>query len=192
VREDLEQPPGLDLSGTDLAWANFWEADLKRAGFYGARLEGADFGGACLQKVEFNKAQMNCVRLQNASLQNAHLERAHDLTPDQVLDACKKGCDAWLPEAWTDAAREKVWEQWPDGVAVWKPQWEKLFRPAAPAVQAEAQPAADQIPAATSDEAAAAPDQHPAPASLVAPAGANGAVTPAHEPTQREIPPTSG
>jgi hypothetical protein len=71
----------LDLSETDLWWANLGRAHLERADLWGARLEGADLTEAHLEGADLRDA-----RLEGADLTEAHLEGA------DLRDAQLEGC----------------------------------------------------------------------------------------------------
>ena len=76
-------PPGgfsehrkLDLRGTDLRGAEFWDARLEWTDLWGAHLEGAKLWGAVLRHAKLEQAHLAGANLRGANLDGASLEGA--------------------------------------------------------------------------------------------------------------------
>jgi serine/threonine protein kinase, bacterial len=80
----------LQLSGIDLAEANFHQANLKQVNFQGSVLTNVDFGRANLQGANLRDSNLMKAYMSNADLQDADL-RGADLRGAYLLNANLRG-----------------------------------------------------------------------------------------------------
>src|SRR5438128_2152032 len=112
MQKDRRLEQKLDLRGTDLRGAEFWDAQLERTDFWGAHLEGAQVWGACLdyaklfnahlqranlKGAQFAEAELTGAFFDGADLQGADFRKAHGLSKEQILTALNSGAGALLP-----------------------------------------------------------------------------------------------
>jgi len=112
MQKDRRLDQKLDLRGTDLRGAEFWDAQLERTDFWGAHLEEAQLWGACLDHAklvnahlqganlkgaQFVEAELTGAFFDGAALQGADFRKAHGLSKEQILTALNSGAGALLP-----------------------------------------------------------------------------------------------
>ena len=104
----------LDLRGTDLRGAEFWDAHFEETDFWGAHMEGAQLWGAHLERSKLDFAHLDGANLRGAKLMGASVKNvclkdadlrdadfrdAVGLTKETVESAKDRGKGAVLPEA---------------------------------------------------------------------------------------------
>ena len=79
---------GANLEEANLYGVDFKDANLKNAVLEGSDLEGADFKRANLEDAKLDGANFKNANLEDANLKNARLIDAQNLTPEQITSAC--------------------------------------------------------------------------------------------------------
>jgi hypothetical protein len=107
---DREEPGPLDLSSTDLRWADLYGAILE-----GAHLAGASLAGARLTGAHLEGADLSGAHLEGADLEDAHLDGAI-LKGTYLVDAHFTAGTRVMPEQLKEAydRARGILSRWPD------------------------------------------------------------------------------